>query len=225
MAIFQRLLLVAVLAGLSTGLLTTLAHQGLTVPLILQAEAYEAREAHAHHGHEHAPAWQPAPGLERTLLTAFSDVMTAIGFALLLGALWTWRGAPRGLPQALAWGLVGYASFVLAPSLGLPAELPGADAGPLAARQIWWLTSAFATAAGLAMWVFGRVLLWRVAAVALLVAPHLVGAPQAIAEVSALPVGWHADFVRAVLAVGLLFWLALAASTAYFFRREARRIT
>ena len=223
MAIFQRLLLVAVMAGLSTGLLTTAAHQALTVPLILQAEVYEARAMDAHHGHHHAPAWQPAEGWERTLFTAFSDVMTAIGFALLLGALWIWRGVPRGLPQALAWGLAAYASFVLAPSLGLPAALPGTDVGPLAARQIWWLSSAVATAGGLAVLVFARVLAWRIAAVVLLASPHLIGAPQAIAAASVLPAGLHGDFVRAVLAVGLLFWLMLAASTAYFFRREARR--
>lgn len=222
-AIFQRLLLVAVLAGLCTGLLTTLAHQKLTVPLILRAEVYEAPAAHDHHGQDHEPAWQPAEGLERSLFTAFSEVMTAIGFALVLSAIWIWRGAPRALPQALVWGLAGYASFVLAPGLGLTADLPGVDAGPLGARQLWWLGSAFATAAGLALLVFARGWLWRLAAVALLVCPHLIGAPQTLAETSALPDGLHREFIQAVRAVGLLFWLTLAASTAFFFSREERR--
>jgi cobalt transporter subunit CbtA len=218
-ASFQRLLLVAVLAGLCTGLLTTLAHQQLTVPLILQAEVYEAPLAGSHHGHQHEPAWQPADGWERKLFTAFSDVMTAIGFALLLGAVWLWRGAPQALPQALLWGLAGYASFVLAPSLGLPAELPGAQAGPLAARQIWWLASAIVTAGGLGLLVYARRWWWRISAVALLLSPHLIGAPATLAENSALPVGLHAEFIRAVFMVGLLFWLLLAARTAHFFKR------
>ncbi len=219
-AIFQRLLLVALLAGLTTGLLTAIAHHSLTVPLILQAERYETSASHEHHQHE--PAWQPADGWQRSLFTAFSDVMTAMGFALVLGAIWLWRGAPRALPQALLWGLAGYASFVLAPGLGLPAELPGADAGPLATRQIWWLASAFATAAGLALLVFGRGWLGRFVAVGLLLVPHLIGAPQVVAENTALPVGLHGQFIRAVLAVGLLFWLMLAASTAHFFKRVER---
>ena len=219
MAIFQRLLLVALLAGLVTGLLTTLAHQTLTVPLILQAEAYEAP---APHSHTHPPAWQPAAGWPRTFFTAFSDVMTALGFALMLGALWTWRGAPRGWPQVLLWGLAAYASFVLAPGLGLPAALPGFEAGPLATRQIWWLASAGATAGGLAMLAFGRGVGWRVVAVALLFSPHLIGAPQIIAPSTALPAGLLGDFARAVWAVGLLFWLVLALSTAYFFKRVGR---
>lgn len=223
MAIFQRLLRVAVLAGLCTGLLTTLAHQQLTVPLIVQAERYEAPAPHDHPSHDQGSAWQPADGLERNLFTTFSDVMTAIGFALVLGAIWIWRGAPTTLPLALVWGLAGYASFVLAPGLGLPAQLPGADAGPLGARQIWWLASAVATAGGLALLVFGRVLLWRIAAVALLLSPHLIGAPQTSAENSVLPLGLHGEFIRAGLAVGLLFWLTLAASTAHFFSRDERR--
>ncbi len=217
MAIFQRLLLVAVLAGLCTGLLTSLAHQYLTVPLILQAEVYEVPSTH-----DHAASWQPADGWERSLFTAFSDVLTAIGFALLLGALWIWGGAPRALPHVLAWGLAGWLSFVLAPGLGLPAELPGAVAAPLGARQIWWFGSAFATAGGLALLVFARGWLWRIAAIALLLSPHLLGAPKVVTQNSALPAGLHSEFIRAVLAVGLLFWLTLAVSTAHFFRREAQ---
>lgn len=220
MAIFQRLLLIAILAGLVTGLLTTLAHQALTVPLILQAEVYET---HAVHDHAQPPAWQPAAGWQRALFTAFSDVMMAIGFALLLGAVWAWRGAPPGLPQALVWGLAGYVSFVLAPSLGLPATLPGLDAGPLVARQMWWAASAGATAGGLGLLAFGRALPWRMAGLALLASPHLLGAPQIIAASTPLPAGLLADFGRAVLAAGLVFWLVLAVSTAHFFQREARR--
>lgn len=216
------MLLVALLAGLSTGLLTALAHHGLTVPLILQAEVYETSASDDHHKHDHEPAWQPADGWQRSLFITFGDVMTAMGSALVLGAIWLWRGPPRALPHALLWGLAGYASFVLAPGLGLPAELPGADAGPLAARQIWWLASAFATAGGLALLVFGRRWIWRIAAVGLLLVPHLIGAPQAVAENAALPLGLHGEFIRAVLAVGLLFWLMLAASTAHFFKRVER---
>lgn len=219
MAIFHRLLLVAILAGLCAGLVTTLAHQGLTVPLILRAEAYEDRAAHTHLSHQDAPSWQPAAGLERTLFTALSDVLTGVGFALLLGALWTWRSAPRAPAQALAWGLAGYLSFVLAPSLGLPPELPGSTAAPLAARQIWWIATALATAGGLGMLVFGKGAWRRVAAVALITLPHFLGAPQADADASTVPLALREDFVRAVLAVGFVFWLGLAASAAYFFGR------
>lgn len=149
--------------------------------------------------------------------------MTGVGFALLLGALWTWRSAPRAPAQALAWGLAGYLSFVLAPSLGLPPELPGSSAAPLAARQIWWIATALATAGGLGMLIFGKGAWRRVAAVALITLPHFLGAPQTGADASTVPLALREDFVRAVLAVGLVFWLGLAASAAYFFGREEPR--
>jgi cobalt transporter subunit CbtA len=47
------------------------------------------------------------------------------------------------------WGLCGFLAVTLAPAAGLPPELPGMPAGDLVARQIWWVGTIAATAAGI----------------------------------------------------------------------------
>src|SRR6476646_81924 len=97
------------------------------VPMILQAEAVELGAAeHVQHG------------LDRALYTTLFDCLGAFGFALVLAAVFAWRGRITW-QQGLLWGLAGYASFALAPALGLPPELPGVEAGPIVLRQLWWI--------------------------------------------------------------------------------------
>jgi predicted cobalt transporter CbtA len=76
-------------------------------------------------------AWEPEDGIEKTAYTLLADLLTGIGFALLLaaglalqGGTVTWRTGPF-------WGLAGFATFTLAPGLGLPPELPGTETAPL----------------------------------------------------------------------------------------------
>ena len=54
-----------------------------------------AADADGHH-HDHGDAWAPHDGIERTFWTGVSNVATAIGFALLLVAVFAWRGGRRG---------------------------------------------------------------------------------------------------------------------------------
>ena len=46
--------------------------------------------------HDHGGAWSPHDGIERTFWTGVSNVATAVGFALLLVAVFAWRGGRRG---------------------------------------------------------------------------------------------------------------------------------
>lgn len=79
--------------------------------------------------------------------TFLFNVLTAIGFGLLVAAALSfdknasWR-------RGLMWGLAGFTTFTLAPSLGLPPEIPGAEAAPLFQRQVWWIGTATASGAG-----------------------------------------------------------------------------
>jgi len=95
MAVFRRLVLVALCAGLLSGIFATAAHQLSTVPVILKAEMYEKAAEHqpaSVHAHEHSAMWEPENGAERTAYTLIADVLTGIGFALLLAAGLTLRG-------------------------------------------------------------------------------------------------------------------------------------
>lgn len=244
MALFRRIFFVAALAGLLAGLFVTALHQVGTVPVILKAEVYEqAAEApaaapaghdHAAAGHDHAAAaahehdhdsaaWEPQDGFERTGYTALADILTGIGFALLLvcgyALTGTLTGRQTGWRQGLLWGLAGFAVFTLAPGLGLRPEIPGTEAAPLADRQIWWVLTALATAAALALLVFGRRASLAVLAVALLVLPHVIGAPLPVEFHSAAPEALAHRFAETAFATSLLFWAALGALTGYFYQR------
>src|SRR5262249_14442040 len=161
MSVFRSIVFSAVVAGGLAGLVVTAAQQFGTVPLILKAEVYEraAEDAHAtahaagqQHEHEHAEAgWAPPDGFERTAYTAAASVLTGIGFALLLGGIFTLRGGSVTWRDGLLWGLAGFLVFTVAPGLGLPPTLPGVPTAPLGPRQVWWTATAAATAGGLAL--------------------------------------------------------------------------
>lgn len=215
MAVFRRLVFAALCAGLLSGIFATVAHQIATVPLILQAETYEKPSEHAA-AHQHTGSWEPENGAERTAYTLLADILTGVGFALLLGAGLTLRGGEVGWRQGLLWGLAGFATFTIAPSLGLPPQLPGSEAAPLLERQLWWVGTAVATGCALALIAFTTRARWTILGTVLIVLPHLYGAPEPPEQIAAAPAALTHHFVIAATVVNFLFWLILGASTGYF---------
>jgi cobalt transporter subunit CbtA len=214
MAIFRKLVFTALCAGLLAGVFAAAAHQIATVPVILAAESYEQPAAAAH---EPGAAWQPESRAERAAYALLADVLTGIGFGLLLAAGLSMRGGETTWRQGLSWGLAGFAAFTLAPGLGLPPQLPGAETAPLLARQLWWLGTAAATAGGLGLFAFTKHARWAVLATVLIVLPHLYGAPQPLEPRMAAPAAVVHHFVVAVTVVNFLFWIVLGALTGCFY--------
>ena len=225
----KRIARTAGFAGLLAALLLTLLQSFWVAPLILQAETYEnsapVAEAHEHadgtaaEGHHHdAEAWSPEDGWQRVLSTTGGNLVVAVGFALILAALYTLRAPGRTASGAL-WGLAGFAVFCLAPTLGLPPELPGTAAADLAQRQLWWVGTAAATAAGLGLIVFAQSWLFKAVGLALLVIPHVIGAPQPEVHESLAPAALEAQFKVASLLTNAAFWLALGLLSAWLYRR------
>jgi len=198
--LFRAIVLSAMMVGFVAGAVITVVQFFTTVPLILSAEVYEHDDAgaaaakpdsvaHEHAAHEHAAgehaehehgsaAWEPKEGLQRNSLTAAANILTAIGFALLLAGIYALRGHAVAWHEGLLWGLAGFAVFTVAPGLGLPPELPGVPAAALEARQIWWVATAAATASGLGLLVLRRSVWAAALGVCLIALPHLIGAPQ-----------------------------------------------
>ncbi|MFJ2412380.1 CbtA family protein [Pseudomonas sp. D8002] len=223
----KRIAQTAGFTGLLAALLLTLLQSFWVAPLILQAETFEnapaATEVHEHadataHTHD-AEAWEPEDGWQRVLSTTGGNLVVAVGFALMLAGLYTLR-APTRTAQGLLWGLAGYATFVLAPTLGLPPELPGTAAADLAQRQIWWIGTAASTAAGIALIVFGRNWLLKILGVAILAVPHVIGAPQPEVHSMLAPEALEAQFKIASQLTNVAFWLALGLISAWLFRRN-----
>ena len=222
MTALRSMLFIAALAGLAVGVAMTLLQYFVTVPLILQAETFEnaapaeaTPQAHAEGAavvaHEHDDEeWAPADGFPRMGLTAVANLVTAVGFGLLLVAASEFAGGIRDWRQGLFWGLAGFASFTLAPGLGLPPELPAMPAAELASRQVWWIACVLFTGAGLALIVFGNGAWVAFAGCALLIVPHLIGAPQPDSHDSPVPANLHHQFIVAVTVTNLIFWVLLA---------------
>ena len=145
---FRRIFFTAIVAGLLGGLVISVVQEFTTTPIILHAEEFENKggeaghkhgrldrdlalisPAHAH-GHETAAtntseqSWGPAGGLERSLFTTLANVLTGIGFALILTASFAIAGHPMSGRTGVLWGLAGFGVISLAPALGLSAQVP-----------------------------------------------------------------------------------------------------
>jgi len=229
-AAFRRILFAAALAGLLTGVALTAAQSLRVIPLILQAETYEGTpsgrplgdpaRAATHRGQQ-PPAATPWSEPGRVGLTAAANSLTAIGFGLLLAAGFSLRGR-SGWKEGLLWGLAGFATFNLAPSLGLPPELPGALAAPLGHRQTWWILTAASTAGGLALIAFARGAAWKLLGAALIALPHLLGAPHPPRTGGSVPESLQRAFVAASLTASALFWLLLGGLSGFLYERLER---
>ncbi len=226
----RRLLVVGLLAGLVAGLAMAALQHVTTVPLIIAAEVYEAAPhehapgvtAEPHHdGHDHAPAWSPSGGLERTLSTTVATVISAIGFSLVLLAALLLDGRPITPARALAFAAGAFAATGLATGLGLAPELPGSAAADLQARQLWWIATAIGTAGGI--WLIARAPApIKAAGLALIIAPHVIGAPEAPGYASTAPAELAAHFASTSLAVHGALWAMIGLAVGQIWPRTER---
>jgi cobalt transporter subunit CbtA len=190
----------------------------------LHAHDAHPNDAHQHDAHEHdLVAWKPAEGLQRDSFTAAANILTAIGFALLLAGIYALRGRAVNWHEGLLWGLSGFVVFTVAPGLGLPPELPGVPAASLEFRQIWWIVTAAATASGLGLIFLQRSAWAAVLGFCLIVAPHLFGAPELAELHTDVPDALSHRFVVAVTITSLLFWALLGSLTGMAYSRFSTR--
>ena len=235
----HRILWAALVAGIVAGLATAVLQHFTTTPLILEAEAYENGVAetaslqsgllvlahvHGDHAEGAGESWAPADGLERTLYTAVATIGTAFGFALILLSAMILAGAPITARSGLLWGLAGFAAAGLAPALGLAPELPGSAAAALEERQVWWIATALATAAGL--WLVLRVArpLAIAGGIALILLPHVIGAPHPGGFTSTVPAELAGHFAAASLVVMAVIWALAGTLAGWMWQRgEARQ--
>ena len=240
---FRETFLSAGIAGLVAALILTLLQAIWITPLILHAETYEDDAATApvepahqhgdaaahdhdrsgtrdsdeyHHEHHHDTSeWKPSDGAQRLLFTVASNIAMGVGYALLLIGVYIFWQRPQNTVQGLLFGLAGFAVFFAAPGLGLPPELPGTEAAELTARQQWWLGTATATAIGLALIFVQKNWIVRALGVAILIAPHMIGAPHLVTATSLAPAELQNHFLLATTICNAIFWLLLGAVSAF----------
>jgi cobalt transporter subunit CbtA len=229
MKLFQRIFFAAVLAGLVAGIAMAALQQWKVAPLILEAEVYEtaAPAEHSHEAgtpaHEHdEEAWAPQDGPERIFYTVLADILVSIGYALVLAAVAVLGGFEITARNGILFGLAGFVSVQLAPALGLPPEMPGMAAADLGARQLWWVATVLATAAGLFAVAKFRNIGAVAAAAVLMLLPHVIGAPAVPDEPTAVPAHLATAFAASAFAASALFWLTVGPLLGWFSERFAR---
>jgi len=248
--LFRNIIFAALLMGLISGLGASMLQRFTTTPIILSAEEYEIVEDDApasanSHGEEpsHAQkaiverdhvhnkeAWAPEDGIERAFFTTVANVLTGIGFSLLLLSVMAFNRKANA-KNGLVWGLAGFAVFFIAPGLGLRPEIPGMQAAVLEGRQGWWLMTVMFSAVGLALLVFGDKFS-RFGGLILIAVPHILGAPhqevQSFIHPDQMAVkilnGLAVKFMWATAFTAGVFWISLGAMSGYVSERFLNRI-
>lgn len=224
---FRRIIFAAVLAGIAAGIIMSAVQHFRVTPYILAAETFE------HTPHEHgatnvqsmpaAEPWKPDAGLERIAYTVLANLVISIAFALgLLGASLL-LDLPITPANGALWGLCGFLVFSLAPSAGLPPELPGFPVAELWTRQLWWWFTVAMTAGGLAIVAKHRAPGYLAVAILLIGIPHLIGAPNPLNYETSLPAHLASGFVANALASAAVFWLVLGVALGFINERTFRR--
>ena len=206
-------------AGEATSLPVPSRTEGLsTAPNVHAHVAGEAAQPHEHPASGLvADASTPSSRGRRVFLTGVANVTLAIGFGLLLCAAMHLRGNVTGWRSGVLWGLAGYIVFFVAPSLGLPPELPGTAAAPLAQRQHWWLEAVVASGIGLSLLCFAPRWYGKLAGLVSLLAPHLLGAPHLQNAASAAPAQIADAFVGATALANAVMWISLGTLVGVFY--------
>lgn len=245
----QRMVVGGVIAGFAAGLLAALLHFAFIQDVLLLGEEYETgalehfadagSSGHAHdadeaeavdshdggaddgHGHDHGS--EEHGSFQRNALTVLftAAVYTAYGLFLMAGyQLSETLGRAITARDGLVWGMAGYFTFQMAPAMGLPPELPGTIAAVYELRFAWWVGTVVATAAGLGIIAYGRNVVSGVIGVALLAAPHVIGAPHPDQFWGVAPPELGAEFAARTLGVGLIAWAFLGWFSAFLWARQ-----
>jgi len=220
-----RLLITGLISGVVAGVVATIFHFFMVQPLILEAEKYEiqssvvATSEEPSRTHTHGPQL-PGNGILRGTFTFLANVIVGIAFGILLATGLTLYGRPIGWIKGIGWGTAGFLAFSLLPALGLPPEVPGSATAELFPRQVWWLSTAFASVIGIALVVFNSQYIWKAAGLTALIAPHLIGAPKPPpGAVGFVPPELAAHFVVNTLFFMAVMWLILGITSSYVMQR------
>jgi len=223
---YSRILISAIFAGAAAGLFAGILQLIFVQPVLLHAELYESGEL-VHFGGTANSAHPALPGFDvmRDGLSLIFTMLIYTGYALLMIAMMNIaeeRGAQIDGRWGIIWGVAGFVAFHLAPGFTLAPEVPGVAAADVTARQVWWFATVISAA--IAMWLLafgGNWAMWGAAAV-LLMAPHLIGAPEPDSFTGPVPTEIGALFAARALGVGLAAWVLLGCFACFLWQREGR---
>lgn len=220
-----RLLTSALFAGAASGLIAALLQLWFVQPVLLHAELYETG-ALLHFGADSNISAAQDVGGFNPLRDGLSIVFTMLVYSayamVMLAAMAVAedRGAQITVRTGLVWGLAGFIAIHFAPGFSLAPEVPGAAAADVVARQIWWFATVATAAVAMGLIGFGTSWMAWLGAAALLLAPHLLGAPEPEVFTGPAPTEIGALFAARALGVGMAAWVLLGAFAGYCWSRQ-----
>lgn len=222
----KKLFTSALFAGLAAGLLAAIMQLTFVVPVLMEGELYEFGDrVHFSEQGPMSPAGHPDVWAEmpRHFTTFASNLVTYTGFAFVMVALFalaTRYGKKIDARTGVLWGLCGFFALNLAPSFGLPPELPGTASADLDIRQYWWLFTVLSTALSLSLFAFGKMRSHFALGIILIALPHLIGAPHLDTYYGYAPPELSALFVTRSLGVAALSWSLLGLMAGALWARD-----
>ena len=220
-----RLLITGLISGVVAGAVASIFHIFMVQPLILEAEKYEIPSSvvttseEPSRTHTHEPQLT-GNGIMRGTFTFIANLIVGIAFGILLATGLTLYGRSIDWIAGIGWGVSGFLAFSLLPALGLPPEIPGSATAELFPRQVWWLSTAFASVMGIALIAFNSQFLWKAAGLTVLIVPHVIGAPKPPpGAVGSVPPELAAHFVVNTLFFTAIMWLILGITSSYVTQR------
>lgn len=226
---FTRIFTSALFAGAAAGLIAGLLQLFFVQPVLLHAELYESGQL-VHFGGSAVSAIQEVPGFDFTRdgLSIVFTIAVYIAFALLLVTAMAFaaeRGHALSARKGLLWGAAGFVAVVMAPGFSLAPEVPGVAAAELADRQIWWFATVISGVVAMWMLAFGRHWAAWGAAIVLLLAPHVIGAPEPAEFAGLAPTEIGALFAARAFGVSFAAWVLLGLFAAHFWQSAESRTT
>lgn len=223
----SRILIASLFAGTVAGFIAGLLQWQFVQPILLHAELYEQGIL----THFNGSFSNTDVALERLQpvrdgLSILFTMLLYIGYALIVVALMSVRqmqGDTISPKTGIIWGIAGYVAFQFAPAVSLPPEVPGVAAADVEIRQIWWFATVILTALGLWLISFSKQSILMIGGALLIVAPHLVGAPEPEIFTGPAPTEIGALFAGRALGIGLASWALLGYFSALFLAQETIR--
>lgn len=221
---YTKLISSALFAGGAAGLISGLLQLFFVQPVLLHAELYEVGTL-VHFGagtSASANPVVPGPELLRDGLSVLFNILIYCGYAMLLVAAMALAegfGTVTNGRNGIVWGVAGFVAVQLLPAFSLAPEVPGVAAGDVYDRQVWWGLTVVSASAALWFIAFSKRRIAWVAAVALLLAPHLFGAPEPDYFTGTAPPEVAALFAARSLGSGLFAWSVLGCVAGFFWAR------
>ena len=222
---FKNIFVSAVVCGAIAGVLATVMQMLLVTPLLMEAELFETGQSmhfitdgSPESPIKHVDIWEDP---YRHLMTLCFNLVTFTGFGFILVAAMAFfqkRDFTLSKAEGIVAGVSGFIVFQLAPSVGLPPELPGTIGVTVGLKQTWWIITILSTTVGILLLFLDKHKVVSGVGIIFITIPHLIGHPKLETYFGVAPPELAAEFASRALAVSLIAWIILGVISSQFWK-------